>query len=99
MKKTGRPRKAERKENISVNLPKALVDEINNQLSYFSSRSGWIQLAIEEKLGEAFTVSESTTIQLLLALSHREDITDFCLKVITSEIKSMTQVVETVEGQ
>ena len=99
MKKIGRPRKSERKENISVNLPKALVDEINNQLSYFSSRSEWVQLAIEEKLGASFTVSESTTLQLLAALYHREDITDFCRKVIESDIKLMTQVAETVEEQ
>lgn len=99
MKKIGRPRKSERKENISVNLPKALVDEINNQLSYFSSRSEWIKLAIEEKLGEKFTVSESTSLHLLAALSHREDINDFCRKVIISEIKSMTQVAETEAEQ
>ena len=99
MKKLGRPRKSERKENISVNLPKALVDEINNQLSYFSSRSSWIQIAIEEKLGEKFTVAGSTTVMLLLAVSHRDDTSEFLKKVIASEVKTMMQVAETVEGQ
>ena len=101
MKKPGRPRIAHalRKENISVNLPKTLVSEIESQLSYSSSRSTWIQLAIEEKLGEKHTVSESTSIQLMAALVARNEITEFAQKVLRSKIKSMMQVVETVEEQ
>lgn len=54
MKKLGRPRKAHalRKENISVNLPKSLVSQIESKLSYKSSRSEWIQTAIESRLGD-----------------------------------------------
>jgi len=101
MKKPGRPRIAHalRKENISVNLPKTLVSEIESQLSYSSSRSTWIQLAIEEKLGEKYSVSESTSIQLMAALVARNEITEFAQKVLRSEIKSMMQVVEIEEEQ
>jgi metal-responsive CopG/Arc/MetJ family transcriptional regulator len=101
MAKIGRPRKAHalRKENISVNLPKTLVSEIESQLSYKSSRSEWVQLAIEEKLGEKYTVNESTSIQLMAALIARQEISEFTIKVLHSEIKSMMQVVETVEEQ
>ena len=101
VKKLGRPRKAHalRKENISVNLPKTLVSEIESQLSYNSSRSTWIELAIKEKLGERFTVSESTTVQLLLASAERKDSSEFLRKVIRSEIKLMMQVAETEEEQ
>jgi len=96
MAKIGRPRKAHalRKENISVNLPKTLVSEVESQLSYKSSRSEWIQLAIEEKLGEKFTVAGSTTVMLLLAVSHRADTSEFLRKVIDSEVKLMMQVAE-----
>ena len=101
MKKLGRPRIAHalRKENISVNLPKTLVSEIESQLSYKSSRSTWIQLAIEEKLGEKFTVAGSTTIMLLAAVLQREDSSEFLKKVIDSEIKLMKQVEETAAEQ
>ncbi len=101
MKKLGRPRKAHalRKENISVNLPKTLVSEVESQLSYKSSRSEWIKLAIEEKLGEKYTVNESTSIQLMAALVARDEISEFAQKVLRSEIISMTQVVETEAEQ
>ena len=54
MKKLGRPRKAHalRKENISVNLPKSLVSQVESKLSYNGSRSKWIQTAIESRLGD-----------------------------------------------
>jgi Arc/MetJ-type ribon-helix-helix transcriptional regulator len=101
LKKLGRPRKAHalRKENISVNLPKTLVSEIESQLSYKSSRSQWIQLAIEEKLGSRITISESKSKNLVAALVGRGDISEFALRVLSSELKSMMQVAETVEGQ
>ena len=50
MKKIGRPRKAKRKENISVNLDKSLINEVEDQLSWKQSRSQWISMAIENKL-------------------------------------------------
>lgn len=101
MKKLGRPRKAHalRKENISVNLPKTLVSEVESQLSYRSSRSEWIQLAIEEKLSGSFTVSEAGTKNLLLAAMLREDIDPFIKKVIDNHLKLTTQVEETATKQ
>jgi len=101
MKKLGRPRKAHalRKENISVNLPKTLVSEVESQLSYKSSRSRFIQLAIEEKLGVTETVNEATSTHLMGALLVRDEISEFAKKVMRSEIKSMMQVEETVEEQ
>ncbi|GAH66784.1 unnamed protein product [marine sediment metagenome] len=55
MKKLGRPRKAhaDRKENISVNLPKSLVSRIESKLSYNGSRSAWVQKAIESRLEDS----------------------------------------------
>ena len=101
MSKIGRPRKAHalRKENISVNLPKTLVSEVESQLSYKSSRSSWIQLAIEEKLGGRQTVMELRTIQLMAALVARDDISEFVEKVVRSEIKLKMQVEETEAEQ
>ena len=58
-----------------------------------------IQLAIEEKLGEKFTVAGSTTIMLLAAVLQREDSSEFLKKVIDSEIKLMKQVEEIEEQQ
>jgi metal-responsive CopG/Arc/MetJ family transcriptional regulator len=104
MKKIGRPRKphALRKENISVNLPKTLVSEVESQLHYGSSRSTWIEMAIRDKLNSPFTVAESSTIQLMLALTQRKDFQDadsFAYKYIENMIKSMMQVEGTVKEQ
>lgn len=104
MKKIGRPRKAQalRKENISVNLPLSLVSEVESQLSYGSSRSSWIELAIRDKLNAPFTVAECSTIQLMSALSQRLDFQEadsFAHEYLKKMIKSMMQVEETVEEQ
>ena len=104
MKKLGRPRKAHalRKENISVNLPKTLVSEVESQLSYGSSRSNWIELAIRDKLNSPFTVAESSTVQLMNALTQRLDFQEadsFAHQYLKKMVKSMTQVEETVEEQ
>lgn len=50
MKKIGRPRKANRKENISVNLDKSLIAKIEDELSWKTSRSVWISTAIKHRL-------------------------------------------------
>ena len=76
--RVGRPRKAEalQKQNISVNIRKTLLSRLNNQLSYNSSRSVWIENAIETKLNgsSAQTVADSGTINLLVAVCKRDDI-------------------------
>ena len=76
--RVGRPRKAEalQKQNISVNIRKTLLSRLNNQLSYNSSRSVWIENAIEAKLNSSSgqTVIDSPTINLLVAVCKRDDI-------------------------
>ena len=74
MKKIGRPRKSETKQNISVNLPSHLVDKINDKLSWQSSRSAWIESAIRSKLGQANSdISEYSLLTLLWEAKNRED--------------------------
>ena len=78
MARIGRPRKAEalQKQNISVNIRKTLLSRLNNQLSYNSSRSIWIEDAIQSKLdkSESQTVIDSPTINLLVAVCKRDDL-------------------------
>ena len=71
MKKVGRPRKSVRKENISVNLPKHLVDQVNDQLGWSSSRSKWIESAINEKLTNQFDWDYVDSKRLLAILLNR----------------------------
>lgn len=37
-------------EEVSVTMPKDLIEEIESQLDYGDSRSGWIRDACQEKL-------------------------------------------------
>lgn len=71
MKKIGRPRKSDRKENISVNLPKHIVDKINDKLAWQSSRSAWIESAIKEKLTQEFDWNGVPTRKLLNIIHNR----------------------------
>ena len=70
MKKLGRPRKAHalRKENISVNLPKSLVSQVESKLSYNGSRSKWIQTAIESRLEDLGTLDNTDLDVIVLHL-------------------------------
>jgi len=36
--------------DVTVTMPEELVDEIEDQLEYGDSRSGWIREAVEERL-------------------------------------------------
>tara|TARA_Y100000114_G_C11746606_1_gene321972 strand:- start:970 stop:1293 length:324 start_codon:yes stop_codon:yes gene_type:complete len=91
MKKVGRPRKSERKENISVNLPKYVVDKINDKLSWKSSRSEWIEGAIRDKLGErGLTLADAPTKALLSVLIHsRDDVSDFIKVALQRELDNI----------
>lgn len=91
MKKIGRPRKSERKENISVNLPKYIVDKINDKLSWKSSRSEWIEGAIKDKLGEmGLTLADAPTKALLSVLIHgRDDVSDFIKVALQRELDNL----------
>ena len=100
MKKIGRPRKAETKQNISVNLPSHLVDQINDKLSWNSSRSSWIESAIRTKLGEATAdISEYPLHTLLWEAKNREDCNPNVKFVIQSYLDSTVakQSVETAK--
>jgi metal-responsive CopG/Arc/MetJ family transcriptional regulator len=91
MKKIGRPRKSERKENISVNLPKYVVDKVNDKLSWKSSRSEWIEGAIKDKLGErGLTLADAPTKALLSVLIHsRDDVSDFIKVALQRELDNI----------
>lgn len=71
MKKLGRPRKAVRKENISVNLSKHIIDQIHDQLSWKSSRSSWIEHAIKSKLGNTDLLDSIEVDDIILHLYDR----------------------------
>ena len=102
MKKLGRPRKSVRKENISVNLPSYLIKQISDKLSWSSSRSVWIQSAIEDKLGHGNStyLQDASTLQLLSVLTYR-DLPEFVKEVIETHIQSILkkQVAETAKEQ
>ena len=93
MKKIGRPRKSERKENISVNLPKYVVDKVNDKLSWKSSRSEWIEGAIKDKLGDkGLTLNDAPTKVLLSVLiNSREDVSDFIKVALQRELDNIIQ--------
>ena len=91
MKKLGRPRKSVRKENISVNLPSYLIKQISDKLSWSSSRSVWIQSAIEDKLGHGNStyLQDASTLQLLSVITRRDNVSEFLKKVVDQEIESI----------
>ncbi len=91
MKKIGRPRKSERKENISVNLPKYIVDRINDKLSWKSSRSEGIEGAIKDKLGDKLmTVADAPTKLLLsILINSRDDVSDFIKVALQRELDNL----------
>ena len=82
MTRIGRPRKAEalQKQNISVNIRKTLLSQLNTQLSYNSSRSVWIEDAIKQKLDKdddenrAYLkpINEISSIRLVAELRNRQ---------------------------
>ena len=92
MKKIGRPRKAVTKKNISVNLPSHLVNQINDKLSWQSSRSAWIESAIRTKLGETTPdISEYGLLTLLWEAKNRDDCDPNVRFVIQSYLDSTVE--------
>ena len=74
MKKIGRPRKAKRKENISVNLDKSLINEVEDCLSWKQSRSQWISEAVKNKLSRKLPdIDEFRLTTLVFAAKEHED--------------------------
>ena len=100
MKKIGRPRKANRKEQISVNLPKHIINEINDSISWKQSRSVWIETAITNRLRSVKpSLLDYPLTTLLFEAIQREEIDSNVKFVIKTYLDStvMKQSVETVE--
>lgn len=100
MKKIGRPRKASRKEQISVNLPKHIIDEINDSISWQQSRSIWIETAITNRLRSVKPSLEDYGLNtLLFEAIQRQEIDSNVKFVIKTYLDStvVKQSVETVE--
>lgn len=74
MKKIGRPRKANRKENISVNLDKSLIARIEDELSWGTSRSKWISTAIKHRLDRKLPDIDEYNLNTLVwtAKNHKD---------------------------
>lgn len=102
MKKIGRPRKAKRKENISVNLDKSLINEVEDQLSWKQSRSQWISEAIKNKLSRKLPdIDEYSLTLLCFTARNHKDAPRWLIRELSYFLDSTTrsQVEETVEEQ
>ena len=100
MKKIGCPRKAARKEQISVNLPKHIIAEINASISWNQSRSVWIETAITNRLRSVKPSLEEYGLNtLLFEAIQRKEIDPNVKFVIKTYLDStvMKQSVETEE--
>ena len=67
---------------ISITLDRNIIDELDEILSAKQSRSKFIQRCIEQKLNGTNTILESTTRQLMAALTSREDCDPFLKKLL-----------------
>jgi len=88
----GRRRVKEKHIPMSLSVPYALVQSVDNQLSFKQSRSKWVQGAIQAKLDHDIDWSLIESERLLRLLLARGIITLDTFKV-------MLQSVETEEGQ
>jgi len=78
----------QRKTKINVLLPIRLVGELD-ELSRAGKRSQFIETAIREKYFDerGATIRDADTRQLMYALLHRTDISEFVRKTIELELK------------
>tara|TARA_B100001564_G_scaffold63949_1_gene50169 strand:+ start:131 stop:385 length:255 start_codon:yes stop_codon:yes gene_type:complete len=67
---------------ISITLDRNIIDELDEILSAKQSRSKFIQRCIEQKLNGTNTILESTTRQLMAALTSRDDCDKFLKKLL-----------------
>ena len=67
---------------ISITLDRNIIDELDEILSAKQSRSKFIQRCIEQKLNGTNTILESTTRQLMAALTSRDDCDAFLKKLL-----------------
>lgn len=81
MKKIGRPRKANRKENISVNLDKSLLARIEDELSWKTSRSVWISTAIKYRLDRKLPDIDELRLETLVwTVKNHKDCPDWLVR-------------------
>ena len=78
----------QRKTKINVLLPIRLVGELD-ELSRAGKRSQYIEQAIREKYFDerGATIRDADTRQLMFALRHRTDISEFLQRCLTLELK------------
>ena len=69
---------------IHITMPIGVIKQIDAQLTYKQSRSGWIADACRSKFGGARTVAESTDAQLFAALFTRGAITKEQFDLLTA---------------
>ena len=67
---------------MSLSMPYALIQRVDSQLSYKSSRSKWVQNAIIQKLDENIDLSLITSMRLMKELYFRNDCDDFMKRSI-----------------
>ena len=73
---------------ISITLPRSLLDRIDDQLTRTQSRSAWIASAAEGKLAEnRLTVSDASSIELLVALVNRGVMSTEAFNVYSGKFK------------
>jgi metal-responsive CopG/Arc/MetJ family transcriptional regulator len=95
----GRRRVKEKHIPMSLSMPYALIQRVDNQLSYTSSRSKWVQEAIKSKLESqerGMDDLENVPIKTLFAeLTMRLNRDSNAYKFV----RAASQSVETEEGQ
>ena len=93
----GRRRSTNKHIPMSLSIPYALIQRVDNQLSYKQSRSKWVQSAIETKLNaqeKGIDELEHVPLKTLFAeLMYRLDPTSNTFKFV----KAASQSVETEE--
>lgn len=71
---------------IHITMPIAVIKQIDANLEYKQSRSGWITEACRRKFGGARTIADSTSRQLLAALFTRGAITQAQFDLLSSSL-------------
>jgi metal-responsive CopG/Arc/MetJ family transcriptional regulator len=88
-KSVGRPRKANKvkKEQISINLPRVLIDKLNNHLSYSQSRSRYVESAIRTVLESKYDRSLIPSEHLAGMLYAREIIDEELFRLLMKRVE------------
>ena len=74
--------------NRLFSFPRHLIDELNSRIAR-GHRSKFVSEALHEKLfpeDDVFLVKDATGVQLLHAILHRDNVSDFLKKCIKQEL-------------